>query len=81
MDSLSTDEPIVPTEEEEREDQEQEGENTSSEGNLTDRLSKIVVGSTPTPLKVMEEWVDCDNDISPVGNLTDGEICNLACPQ
>ena len=74
----STDEPIVPTEEEEREDQEQDGENTSSEDNLIDRLSEIVLGSTPTPVEVMEEWVDCDNDISTVGNLTDAEIIQLA---
>ena len=75
----STDEPIVPTEEEEeREDQEQEGENTSSEDNLIDRLSELVLGSTPTPVEVMEEWVDCDNDISTVGNLTDAEIIQLA---
>ena len=26
----------------------------------------------------MEEWVDCDNDISTVGNRTDAEIIQLA---
>ena len=26
----------------------------------------------------MEEWVDCDNEISTVGNLTDAEIIRLA---
>lgn len=63
--------PQVTTEEEE-----EQGDNASGDDNLLDRLSEVIVDSTPED--AMEDWVNCDEDVPTTSELSDAQIIQLA---